>query len=262
MPRHAPPPGAPCWFELSSGDPARSLAFLQAVFGWRGEATDLNDPAGTYSFLSNANGLVGAVGGLPPDVEGTGSFWGVYFATRDLDASLARAFLIGGRVLADPFEVPGHGRGAVLADPGGALFHLWQPAKAAAGGLALFEDLSFGWVELATHDVAIAQGFYGELFGWRFSDSAHAPAGTRYSEYAVGDTHYGGLLQMPPEWGEVPAHWSLYVLVPDLDARLAATLAAGGTISVPAFEAPGVGRIARIDDPTGAGLYLVQPAAP
>ena len=262
MPHPVPPAGAPCWFELSSSDPPRSLAFLQAVFGWQGQAMDVDDPAGAYTFLANATGTVGAVGGLPPGVDGAGSYWGVYFATRDLDASLARAAQIGGRVLADPFEVPGHGRGAVLADPSGALFSLWQSQAMDSGDFTMFEDGSVCWVELATHDVASAQGFYGELLGWRFSDSAHAPAGVRYSEYAVGDTHYGGLLQMTPEWGEVPAHWSLYVLVPDLDARLAACLTAGGAISVPAFEAPGVGRIARIDDPTGAGLYLVQPAAP
>ena len=257
MPHHTPPPGAPCWFELSSTEPARSLAFLQAVFGWQGVPMDLGG-AGGYTFLRNANGTVGAVGGMPPGAEGAPSYWGVYFATRDLDASLARAFLLGARVLADPFEVPGHGRGAVLADPAGAVFSLWQPASADAGDFTLFEDAAIGWVELATGDVTAAQTFYGELFGWRFSDSTHAPPGIRYSEYAVDDTHYGGLLQMTAEWGDIPAHWSLYVVVPDLDARLAATNAAGGHIAIPAFDAPGVGRIARIDDPTGASLYLVQ----
>lgn len=256
MPRHIPPPGAPCWFELASSDPPRSLAFLQAVFGWQAEAV-----GGGYHFLRHGEGLVGGLGGLPPGAEGVGSYWGVYFATRDLDASLARAFLIGGRMLADPFEVPGHGRGALLADPAGALFSLWQPAVADDGELRLFEDDCFGWVELATPDVAAAQDFYGELFGWRFSDSAHAPPGSRYSEYALGDTHYGGFLQMDASWGDTPAHWSLYVVVPDLDARLASATAAGGSVVVPAFDAPGVGRIARIEDPTGAGLYLVQLAA-
>ena len=100
--------------------------------------------------------------------------------------------------------------------------------------------------------------FYGELLGWTFQDSANAPPGTRYSEYAAGDTHYGGLLQMTPAWGDVPEHWSLYVVVPDLDIALSATDAAGGRLSVPAFNAPGVGRIARIDDPTGAGCYLIE----
>jgi predicted enzyme related to lactoylglutathione lyase len=257
MPLHAPPAGAPCWFELASTDPARSQAFLKRVFGWDGEAMDLPG-AGAYTFVRNATGMVGAVCGMPPGTEGAPSFWGVYFATRDLDASLAKAASLGAQPLAEPFEAPGQGRGAVLAAPGGAMFSLWQAASPDAADLAMFEDFSVGWVELATRDVDAAQRFYGALFGWTFADSANAPPGARYSEYAAGDMHYGGLLQMTPEWGDMPEHWSLYVVVPDLDAALEATTAAGGAISVPAFAAPGVGRIARIDEPTGAGFYLIE----
>ena len=258
MPHHAPPVGAPCWFELSSTDPARSQAFLAAVFGWEAVSMDVGD-AGPYAFLRNANGTVGAVGGMPPGADGAPSYWGVYFASADLDASVAAATASGATVFAEPFDVPGHGRGAVLADPGGAVFNLWQPASTDSGDFTMFENFSVGWVELATRDVDAAQRFYGGLLGWAFNDSANAPGGTRYSEYAVGGTHYGGLLQMTKEWGDLPSHWSLYVVVPDLDSALSATDAAGGSVSVPAFDAPGVGRIARIDDPTGAGLYLVQP---
>lgn len=257
MPLLSPPPGAPCWFELSSTDVPRSLDFLKTVFGWTNIASDMGE-YGTYHFLCNATGTIGALGGMPPAADGAPSFWGVYFATPDLDGSLAKALTLGGRQLAPVFEVPGHGRGAVLADTGGAIFSLWQGTGEGSGDFTMFEDGAIGWVELATRDVDAAQGFYGPLLGWQFSESAHAPAETRYSEYAIGDTHFGGLLQMTPEWGDLPEHWSIYVMVPDLDARLEATTAAGGSITVPAFDAPGVGRIARIDDPTGAGLYLVQ----
>lgn len=258
MPHHAPPVGAPCWFELSSTEPARSQAFLAAVFGWEAAPMDVGD--GYYAFLRNANGTVGALGGMPPGAEGAPSYWGVYFGTESVDASLASATAAGARPFFEPFDVPGHGRGAVLADPGGAVFSLWQSANPDAGDFVMFEDFSIGWVELATRDVERAQRFYGGLLDWTFKDSTNAPAGTRYSEYAAGDTHYGGLLQMTAEWGDLPEHWSLYVIVPDLDMALSATDAAGGRVTVPAFDAPGVGRIARIDDPTGAGLYLVQMA--
>ncbi|MGL6291734.1 MAG: VOC family protein [Silanimonas sp.] len=257
MPHHAPPVGAPCWFELSSTDPARSQAFLKAVFGWDAAPMDVGG-GGPYAFLRNANGTVGAVGGMPPGTEGAPSYGGVYFGTDSVDASVAAATAAGAKPFFDPFDVPGHGRGAVLAAPGGAAFNLWQSANTDAGDFVMFEDFSFGWVELATRDVDAAQRFYGPLLGWTFKDSANAPAGTRYSEYAVGETHYGGVLQMTAEWGDMPEHWSLYVVVPDVDMALSATDAAGGRVTVPAFNAPGVGRIARIDDPTGAGLYLVQ----
>jgi hypothetical protein len=257
MPLHTSPVGAPCWFELSSTDVPRSLDFLKAVFGWTNTANDMGE-FGAYHFLHNANGTVGALGGMPPAAAGAPSYWGTYFATADLDASVAKAASLGGRLMADPFDVPGMGRGAVLADPGGAVFSLWQAENPDAGDFTMFENFSFGWVELATRDVEAAQRFYGALLGWTFADSANAPGGTRYVEYAAGETHYGGLLQMTKEWGDLPEHWSLYVVVPDLDVALSATEAAGGTIAVPAFEAPGVGRIARVDEPTGAGHYLVQ----
>ncbi|MCZ8166634.1 VOC family protein [Silanimonas sp.] len=256
MPVHTPSLGAPCWFELASTDPARSIAFAQAVFGW--SADEQGMPTGPYAFMANSTAAVGAICGLPPDAEGAPSFWSAYFLVADVDASRAKAIALGATPFGEPFDAPGMGRGAVLADPGGAVFNLWQADASGGGDFAMFEDHSIGWVELATRDVDAAQRFYGELLGWTFKDSANAPAGTRYSEYAAGDTHYGGLLQMTAEWGDLPEHWSLYAVVPDLDAALAATASAGGSVSVPAFDAPGVGRIARIDDPTGAGLYLIE----
>ena len=259
MPLHAPPIGAPCWFELSSTDVPRSLAFLKAVFGWTDTASDMGDD-GTYHFLQNATGTVGGLGEMPPAARGAPSYWSAYFATNDLDGAVGKALSLGGNVLADPFEVPGMGRGAVLADAGGAMFCLWQSKSPDAGAFTLFEDHSVGWVELATRNVEAAKAFYGGLLGWHFKPSANAPGDTRYEEYGVGETYYGGLLQMTKDWGDLPEHWSIYVMVPELGTTLARVEEAGGGITVPAFDAPGVGRIARIEDPTGAGCYLIQMA--
>jgi predicted enzyme related to lactoylglutathione lyase len=66
------------------------------------------------------------------------------------------------------------------------------------------------------------------------------------------------MMQMTAEWGEMPSHWSVYIVVTDLDATLARSTTHGGTICVQPFNAPGVGRIARIDEPGGAGAYLIQ----
>jgi predicted enzyme related to lactoylglutathione lyase len=82
--------------------------------------------------------------------------------------------------------------------------------------------------------------------------------GVRYRECAIGGTRYGGILPMTQEWGEMPSHWSVYVPVPDVDACGGRAAALGGTVSVPAFDAPGVGRIARIQDPAGVGAYVIR----
>jgi predicted enzyme related to lactoylglutathione lyase len=257
MPKHCPPVGAPCWFELSSTDPGASLAFHHALFGWDHVDNDMGE-IGTYSFLRNANGSIGALCAMPPGSEGQASSWGVYFGVPDLQASLTQARELGGRLLAEPFEAPGHGRGAVLADPTGAVFSLWQPAQADAGDFSMFEDYAVGWVELATRDAAAARAFYGALLGWEFQPASVPVPGVEYTEYAVAGTRYGGIMQMTPEWGDMPSHWSIYIPVSDVDACLARAVELGGKVCVPAFDAPGVGRIARLDDPTGAGAYVIR----
>ena len=252
--------GQPCWFEIASSDPPRSFAFYAGVFGWTRTDQDLGE-MGTYSFLANGNGSIGALCGLPPDDAGP-SRWSVYFQVANCDAAAERVAALGGTVVAAPFDVQGHGRMLVATDPGGAVFCLWQPVAAGGGEMAMFEDHAIAWVELATRDVAAAQAFYGALLGWTCarSTSSAMPEGVTYVEYAVGGTHYGGMLEMTKEWGDMPSHWAVYVQVPDVDATVARALELGGANPVPAFDAAGVGRIALIAEPTGAYCYVITMA--
>jgi predicted enzyme related to lactoylglutathione lyase len=148
---------------------------------------------------------------------------------------------------------------SMLVDPTGAPFCLWQSRSPDAGDFVMFEDHAIGWVELASRDAVAARDFYVALLGWECEYSkVSMPGGIQYTEYGVGGVRYGGILPMTAEWGEMPSHWSIYVQVPDADACTARATELGGQVSVPAFDAPGVGRIARIDDPTGAGLYVIR----
>lgn len=257
MPKLTPPAGAPCWFELSSTDPEAALSFYRGLFGWQPLHHDMG-ALGRYTFLRLATGTVGALCGMPPGSEGQPSSWGVYFATADMEATVRQAQALGGQLLFGPFDVPGQGRGAVIADPGGAVFSLWQPAPGADNDFVMFETHAVGWVELATRDQAAAKAFYGSLLGWEFPPSTNPTPSIEYQELSVGGERFGGMLQMTEAWGPMPAHWSLYIPVDDVDACLTQASALGGKICVPAFDAPGVGRLARLDDPTGAGLYVIK----
>jgi predicted enzyme related to lactoylglutathione lyase len=261
MPKHQPALGAPCWFELASTRPSDALAFYGGLFGWSAETVDTGEQ-GEYTFLRNATGSIGALCGLPPGSDGQPSAWGVYFAVADVDESHARALTLGGASVFPPFDVPGHGRGAVLADPSGAVFSLWRSVHADSGDFTMFEDHAIGWVELATRDVEAVRGFYAALLGWTYTESPiPVPGAGVYTEYSAGGTRYGGMMGMTAEWGDLPSHWSLYILVPNVDDCLARAIALSGSVCVPAFDAPGVGRIARIDDPTGAGFYVIALAS-
>ena len=68
-------------------------------------------------------------------------------------------------MIAGPFDVMEHGRMAVLADPTGAVFALWQANKH-PGATAIDEEGTLVWTELVTDDTNKAGDFYTKLFGW------------------------------------------------------------------------------------------------
>lgn len=253
--------GIPCWFELASRDPEASAAFHAAVFGWRCSRMDMG-AMGAYHFFRNGTGTVGAMRQWSAEAANAGvpPAWTIYFAVVDLDRATAQVTALGGRILAGPHEIAGQGRMLLIADPTGATCCLWQPTAGAAGDFTMMEPDAIGWIELATRDSGAAGGFYRELLDWDWQRS-DLPGPVPYDEIVIENTRYGGMMQMTAEWGDLPSHWSVYVVVTDLDATLARCAASGGKVCVPAFDCPGVGRIARIDEPGGAGAYLIQPEA-
>ena len=60
------------------------------------------------------------------------SYWAVYFAVDDADATAQRATELGGTVMRPPSDIPDVGRFAVLVDPQGAVFAVLKNAQPAA----------------------------------------------------------------------------------------------------------------------------------
>ena len=118
----------------------------------------------------------------------------------------------------------------------------------------------FHWNELMSHDAAKAKKFYTDTVGWTFEDM-EMPKGT-YSMMKVGDKFAGGIFEMKePELKDVPEKWVPYLSVDDVDARLKKAVAAGATILKPAVDVPGVGRFAILQEPGGAVVGFITPAA-
>lgn len=116
----------------------------------------------------------------------------------------------------------------------------------------------FHWNELVTRDVENAKKFYGDTIGWTF-DGMPMPDGT-YWVAKMGDAPVGGLFPISgPQWDGVPEHWMSYLAVDDVDARVKKALAAGAKLMRPAFDIPGVGRIAILTEPGGAGIGWITP---
>lgn len=115
------------------------------------------------------------------------------------------------------------------------------------------------WFELATNNLSDAKEFYTQLFGWELNRSAVSPD-KEYLEIYVGGTPVGGMLEMDEKWGPTPPppYWSTYIAVDDINDTIAKIEANGGSIRMAPFEAPGVGTIAVVADPSGAHFEILQ----
>jgi predicted enzyme related to lactoylglutathione lyase len=118
--------GCMAWNELQTPDPETSSAFYSELFGWQAEPVE-QDGATVYVTIKNQAGWMN--GGIMPMTEqgDAPSFWMTYFAVPSCDYAVARIRELGGRVLAGPME-PGMGRIAVVHDPQGAVFAVFEGA--------------------------------------------------------------------------------------------------------------------------------------
>ena len=116
----------------------------------------------------------------------------------------------------------------------------------------------FYWNELMTRDVEKAKTFYSETIGWSF-DSMQSPMGT-YWVAKLSDTSVGGLFPLTsPQFDGVPECWMSYLAVDDVDARVKKAQGLGAKLMRPIFDVPGVGRIAILTEPGGAGIGWMTP---
>ena len=105
------------------------------------------------------------------------------------------------------------------------------------------------YVEIPVRDLAEAKRFYGDAFGWAFTDYGPAYAGIQGDGREVGGLAASDALR---ETGGGPL---VILYSDDLEASLAAVEAAGGTVSTPPFGFPG-GRRFHFRDPSGNELAV------
>jgi uncharacterized protein len=118
------------------------------------------------------------------------------------------------------------------------------------------------WRELRTKDLPAATEFYSKLFGWTLEQSKVTPM--TYKEIITNGAAAGGMMPIDESWGPEPppSHWASYIAVENADETAEKITANGGSIRVPCFDAPGVGRMAMVADPSGADFAIIQFATP
>ncbi len=120
------------------------------------------------------------------------------------------------------------------------------------------------WSELMTRDVDAAVKYYSDVCGWTFETMEMEGESGTYYVAKHNDQPVAGIMDMSifAHLEKVPPHWFTYFAVDDVDATVAATKAEGGSLLREPFEIPGTGRIAILEDPTGAAMGMMTPDFP
>lgn len=215
-------------------------------------------PSEVYTTFQLQGRDVGAGYTLRPDQrsQDVPPHWLVYVAVESADEAARRAGELGGKVHAGPFDVAEHGRMAVIADPTGAVFSVWQPKSHPGVGIAGI-DGTVCWADLSTADVDKAKQFYSTLFGWEIASGEKDPSG--YLHIKSGEEFIGGVPPAQHRNPQIPPHWMIYFLVSDCDAVAGKAKGSGAQFLMPPQSMPDVGRMSVLKDPQGAVFALFQP---
>jgi predicted enzyme related to lactoylglutathione lyase len=245
------PDGTPCWADLIVPDRKKAMAFYGALFGW--DFAEGTEETGFYTLaLTEGRNVVGLMATMPG--QEAPPAWTVYLATSDLDKTVAAATEAGGQVIAPAMDVMTQGRMAVIADPAGAVFGLWQAGDHTGMQIANVPG-AVSWNESMSRDYETAKAFYGKVFGYGFDDMS-AP-GFSYSVLTVGGEPVGGIGALPDDVpAQVPAHWLSYFTVGDTDAVAAKAVELGGSVITEPFDSP-QGRLAALTDDQGAVFRVI-----
>jgi len=132
-------------------------------------------------------------------------------------------------------------------------------SKREAPAPSLWTHGAFHWNELLARDVERAKRFYRTTIGWTFQ-STLTPEGQTYWLAMVGERPVAGIYSIAgPEFAGMPECWMAYLAVDDVDQRVAKAVKAGAKLMKPLFDVPGVGRIAILTEPGGAGIGWMTP---
>ena len=245
-------PGTFSWTDLSTTDQEAAKSFYGDLFGWTYFDAPV-DETSVYTMASVGDKMVAAISGQPEQQRQAGvpPSWNSYVTVENADESAARATELGANVHAPPFDVMEAGRMAVIQDPQGAYFMIWQPNQHIGAGLVNAPG-ALCWNELGSPDIDGSSKFYGDLFGWTTAPMEGTDPPYLVISTAAGRSN-GGI--RPPAPPGTPPFWLVYFASEDLEASLAKVGELGGQVLVGDTDI-GIAKIAVAADPQGAAFAL------
>ncbi len=251
------PNGVFNWVDLTTTDQKGAKTFYSALFGWEAVDVPINETDNYTMFKINGHNVAGG-GQMQPEMQAQGmpTAWSSYVKHDNVDAIAEKITAAGGTLIMPPMDVMEEGRMVMAMDTGGAVFGVWQPVHH-IGAQVVNAPNSLVWNELQTHDPESAQAFYGAVFGWTFDTNESG-----YVTCKQDNRTQAGMIQIQPDWGDMPPNWSIYFLVEDLPAKVTAVQELGGNVLVPPTPAGAMGHFAVVQDPQGGVFTIMDSTGP
>lgn len=249
--------GTPSWVDLMTTDQDAAIDFYGDLFGWESEKA--SPEAGSYGMCTKDGEPVAGIGPIP-DGAPFPAVWTTYISTSDVNATLASATDAGGQVLS-PATTIGDGdqtvgRMAIVSDPAGGVFGLWEPALH-TGARRVNEPGSLIWNELRSTHPEVSREFLASVFGYTY-EPQEGDGDLDYNVIQVDDRQVGGVMAIPADLkGDVHSHWLTYFAVESTNETTAAAVASGATLLAPAMDSP-YGRLAILADAQGAAFAVIE----
>jgi uncharacterized protein len=258
------PEGTPIWYELLTNDKAATLPFYEKVMGWKVPPSPPGVPHG-YQMIDTGSGGGGFAGGtmqLTDEMRKNGArpCWLFYIGVEDVDATANKVEAAGGKLLMKPFDIPGAGRAAMIADPQGIPFYIMRGST--DGESTVFERMGMGkcnWNELATPDPSAAHTFYAALVGWKYPEKmSMGPDAGDYTFVDVSGSNLriGGTMKKS---AEQPPGWLFYFRVPNIDEAVEKVKSNGGKVHAGPMDVPGGDKVIVASDPEGTPFGIAAP---
>jgi hypothetical protein len=244
-------PGTFCWSELTTSDQAAAKTFYAGLFGWEADDRPVGEDS-YYSMQLMGGKLVAAIAGQPQQQREAGvpPLWNSYVWVDDADEAVARAVELGATAHAPAFDVMQAGRMAVIQDPQGAYFLLWQPNEH-RGAQLVNAPGALVWNELQSPDPDASGDFYSALFGWEVEQFPGMDQ--VYLSIKNAGANNGAISELTQP--DAPPHWLVYFGTEDTEAALAKVTELGGSVLAGPIDI-GIAKIGIVADPQGAVFAL------
>ncbi len=241
------------WFDYVAPDTAKAAAFYGELFNWKTKEIPFG-PDVTYTMLSVGEQGIGGVLKTPPGAPEMGH-WLPHLSVADIHATADQITSLGGKVLRPAAKQGEFGTMAVVADPLGGVFALWQPAKPETTGDFKGEPSNWVWNELYTQEPEKSVEFYSKIGGYTV-DKMDMKEGAYHILNRDGKGRAG--VMKPPM--PMPQAWMPYVQVASCDEAIEKAKKLGANVHVAGEDIPGIGRLGIFSDPQGGMLGVLQPA--